>query len=134
MKVKVWNDHRSYQSPEIPNKGKYNLVSLRRCVSDKNGELLIVSRKAWDLIWAVLYARVCSYWRADWLEWLQSHFPLRHVLLAHGCPSGVWIHFANSKIYQIFLSKCSRNKRNFVLWVFVSLNFFFTVKVQGFPK
>lgn len=32
---------RSYQSPEIPNKGKYSLMSWRRQTSDKNGELLV---------------------------------------------------------------------------------------------
>ena len=52
---------RSYQSPEIPNKGKYSLMSWRRQTSDKNGELLITVEGLRDVVWAVVYACIYSW-------------------------------------------------------------------------
>lgn len=56
---------RSYQSPEIPIKGKYGCMSWRRQTSDKNGKFLITLWKAQDVIWAVVYACVYSWSGAE---------------------------------------------------------------------
>lgn len=122
---------RSYQSPEIPDKGKYSLMSWRRQTSDKNGELLMTLRKAWDVVWAVVYACVCSWSGTEWPECLQSCFPVRNVLLAHCCPPGVWVQLAYTKIYKILGSKYFRNERNFEYFLTELL---FTVKIPGFFK
>lgn len=122
---------RSYQSPEIPIKGKYGRMSWRRQTSDKNGEFLITLWKAQDVIWAVVCACVYSWSGAEWAQCLQSHFHVRNVLLAHGCALGVWVQLAYSKVYKILCSKYFRNERNFECLLTELL---FTVKIPGLFK
>lgn len=120
----------SYQSRGIPNKGEYSLMSQRRQTWDTSGELLITLWKAWDVIWAVVYACVCSWSGTEWPECLQS-CSVRNVLLARGCPPGVWVLRAYPKIYKILHSKHFRNERNFE---YLLTDLLFTVKMPGLFK
>lgn len=121
---------RSYQSPEIPNKGKYSLMSWRRQTSDKNGELLITVEGLRDVVWAVVYACIYSWSGTEWPECLESHFPVRSVK-AHGFPLGVWVQLAYSEVSRILCSKYFRNEEILsVCW----LNFFLQLKSQAYSN